>query len=267
MKLTIAIPCSNQLYDTKVCWGAILATVKDKENVEILAILDGDTEGTKEFLNTFIFPYFADHRIIEHERHGVLRVMDEAWIEAKGEVIAILHNDVAMLEFGWDQRIIDTFKQDPTIGLAGFLGAEAIGSTGGRQNTWSNLVEAEIHGSRESGNREVMMFDGLSLIGRREMFEKVGGFDQRYSFHHFYDRDISLASHAAGYRNMLIGVYCHHLSGITANRPEYQEWISQQMKEEGLTGDQASYYASERHFLTKWQHYIGPYMRWYHQKG
>lgn len=267
MKLTIAIPCSNQLYDTKVCWGSLVQSVTKKDEVEILAILDGDTEDTDAFLNKFIFPNFADHRIIQHERKGVLKVMDEAWREAKGDIIAILHNDVAVYEPGWDQRVLATFEQDATIGLAGFLGAEAIGSTGGRQNTFSNLVEAEIHGSRERGNREVMMFDGLSLIGRREMFEKVGGFDQEYTYHHFYDRDISLASHAAGYRNMLIGVYCHHLSGITANRPEYQEWVTEQLKPQGMTGDQHSYYESEKHFLNKWQGYIGGYMRWYHQRG
>lgn len=263
-KLSVVIPCSNQLYDTKVCWGSILNSIRDKDNVEILAILDGDTDGTDTFLERFIFPYFADHRIIAHERRGVLKVMDEAWREAKGDVIAILHNDVAVYEYGWDDRVLATFA-DPTVGLAGFLGAEGIGHTGGRQNTFSNLLEAEIHGARETGNREMIMFDGLALIGRREMFEKVGGFDMEYSLHHWYDRDISLASFSNGYKNMYIGIGCHHLSGITANRPDYQEWATEQLHPENMTGDQASYYAGEKRFIEKWGSYIG-HLRYFYQR-
>jgi hypothetical protein len=84
------------------------------------------------------------------------------------------------------------------------------------------------------------------------MFEQVGGFDEKYVYHHFYDRDMSLESHFAGWENWFIGVYCHHISGVTANRPDYQTWIDGKMQTTGFTGDLASYQASEKYFFSKW---------------
>lgn len=44
-----------------------------------------------------------------------------------------------------------------------------------------------------------------------------GGFDQRYQWMHIYDYDFSLESIAAGWKNAVLNVPCHHLSGLTAN--------------------------------------------------
>lgn len=48
-----------------------------------------------------------------------------------------------------------------------------------------------------------------------------GGFDQRYKWHHVYDYDISLTSIELGYRNAVINIPCHHLSGLTANNDAF----------------------------------------------
>jgi GT2 family glycosyltransferase len=193
MRLTLAIPVMNQLEDTKGMWGCHIANIRDKENVELLVIDNGSTDGTQEFLNRYVFPYFPNHKLVHNQENvGVLKSMNQCIKESSGDVIAILHNDVYVLEYGWDDRIMQQFKTIPKLGLAGFLGAQGVGWTGGRQNTFSNMLEAEIHGARERGQRRVAIFDGLSLIGRREMFEAVGGFDEGYTIHHFYDRDISL---------------------------------------------------------------------------
>ena len=254
MKLTLAIPCFNQIEDTKGQWGCHVANIADKENTEILVIDNGSTDGTAEFLERFIFPYFPDHRIIRHEENqGVIASMNEITREVKGDVIAILHNDVYVFEYGWDRRVIKEFADDPKLGLAGFLGAEGVGHTGGRMHTTSNMLEAEIHGNRVAGVNKAIIFDGLALIGRKAMFDQVGGFDTGYTYHHFYDRDISLASHFAGWTNKVIGVACHHRSGITANRAQYQTWIDQKMGTQNFSGDKASYDASERYFIEKWK--------------
>lgn len=254
MKLTLAIPVMNQIEDTKGVWGCHLANISDKENVELLVINNASTDNTVDFLNRFIFPHFPNHKIVNNtENAGVLHSMNQCISESSGDVIAILHNDLYVFEHGWDNRIIEQFRQIPKLGLAGFLGAQGSGWQGGRMNTMSNMLEAEIHGLRERGQRQVAIFDGLSLIGRRTMFEQVGGFDEGYTYHHFYDRDISLLSYFGGWENWMIGVSCHHKSGITANRPDYGKWIAQKMgTQEGL-GDKASYDKSEQYFINKWK--------------
>jgi hypothetical protein len=178
--------------------------------------------------------------------------MNQCIKESTGDVIAILHNDLFVYEDNWDERVLQLFESNDKIGLAGFFGARGTFTNGGRMDAMSNMIEAEYHGKRETGEIRVGAFDGLSLIGRRSMFLSVGGFDEGYTYHHFYDRDISLLSHFADWENWFIGVYCHHVSGITANRPDYQTWIDKQMQTSGFTGDKASYDASEKYFLEKW---------------
>lgn len=253
MKLTICVPVMNQIEDTKGQWGCLVANTLNKEEVELVVINNGSTDGTADFLNRFVFPHFPDHKLINNpENIGVLASMQQGYTESKGDVIAYLHNDLYVFDYGWNNRVIENFENDPRLGLAGFLGAEGAGKTGGRMNTCSNMLEAEIHGTRIEETRKVAIFDGLALIARRGMLDQVGGFDQAYTYHHFYDRDISLASLFGGWNNLMIGVYCHHRSGVTANRPEYQTWIDNKMQTQNFTGDKASYDASERHFIEKW---------------
>ena len=260
-KLSIAIPVFNQLSDTKAVWGLHVENLGDKENSPELVVIDnGSTDGTREFIEKFIFPHFPDHKyVLNPENIGVVKSMNQCIKETTGDIIAILHNDLFVYEDNWDERVLKLFE-NPKIGLAGFFGARGTYTNGGRMDAMSNMVEAEYHGKRETGEVRVGAFDGLSLIGRRKMFEDVGGFDKKYTYHHFYDRDISLASHFAGWENWFIGVYCHHVSGITANRPDYQTWIDKQMKTTGFTGDKASYDASERYFLEKWKDKLPVYI-------
>jgi hypothetical protein len=79
----------------------------------------------------------------------------------------------------------------------------------------------------------------------------VGGFDQNYTYHHFYDKDISVTSYKNGWHNIMVGVYCHHISGRTANQSEYAEWIAKKMRAEIGNGDNASFQESGHYFIRK----------------
>lgn len=78
---------------------------------------------------------------------------------------------------------------------------------------------------------------------------QTGGFDQRYAMHHVYDYDISLTSIELGYRNAVVNIPCHHLSGLTANnaayatsgqdvhQANYDKWLAKWSAKLGLTVD------------------------------
>ena len=119
MKLTIATICFNQLNDTKAVWGSWLATIQDKQNIELLVVDNGCTDGTIEWLNRFVFPYFPDHQVVSNpENVGVIPALNQIWKAAKGDVVAVLHNDLLVYEPGWDQRIIRVFTEHDRCGLA-----------------------------------------------------------------------------------------------------------------------------------------------------
>jgi|SRR5581483_6071566 len=262
LKLSLCIPIMGQLEDTKTNWGLHVENLGDKANSPELIVINNDyhDSDTIKFLRQFVFPHFPEHKLINNpENLGVVKSMNQCIKESTGDVIAILHNDLSVFEQDWDERVLKVFE-NPRVGLAGFFGAQGTFTNGGRMDAVSNMIEAEYHGERFEGNRRVGHFDGLSLIGRREMFEQIGGFDEKYTFHHFYDRDIALSAHFAGWELWYIGVYCHHRSGVTANRQQYQKWIDQKMETKDFTGDKASYDASEQYFFSKWRDKLPVYI-------
>lgn len=257
MKLTIAVCTFGSLEDTKGPWGCLIANTIEKENVELLVVDNGSPDNTVDFLNRFVFPYFPNHRLIQNEENvGVVKSLDIIHHESTGDVIAIPHNDLYIFEYGWNKRVMDEFENDPKLGLAGFLGAVGTTQNGGRHITMSNMLEAEAHGERIHEVKECVGFDGLCLIPRKAMLDQVGGFDQNYTYHHFYDRDIAVTSYRAGWTNKVIPIFCHHRSGVTANRPAYGDWIAKKMNTEVGKGDLASYIASEQYFIRKFDGYL-----------
>ena len=77
------------------------------------------------------------------------------------------------------------------------------------------------------------------------MLKEAGGFDQRYQWHHMYDLDASLTSLKLGYKNIVINLPCHHLSGLTANN------------DAKLTSGPEIHAANSRLFLEKWAPELG----------
>lgn len=269
MKLTIAVAAYGQLYDTKVFWGNLVGLTSKKEEVELLVINNspeiekpygGDTsatDNTQMFLEKWILPHFPDHKVISNpENVGVVKSLDMMHRNASGDVIAILHNDTIVMQANWNEWILSQFENDPKLGLAGFLGSVGTAHNGGRHITMSNLLEAEAHGQRITEVTDCVGFDGLALIPRKAMLDEVGGFDLNYDPHHFYDRDISLTSYHAGWKNKVIPVYCHHISGVTANRGDFANWSAKHLNVAVGEGDKTAYLNSEQYFLNKWQHYL-----------
>lgn len=253
MKMTIAVAVFGQLEDTKAFWGCLSANTTHKEEIELLVVDNHSPDDTVAFLNRFILPLWPNARIIQNNDNlGVVPTLQQIYQESKGDIIAILHNDLFIFEYAWNERVASVFAQDEKVGMAGFFGAKAAAANGGRGGCYSNFLEAEIHGQRTSGAEEVVLFDGVALICRRAMLDQVGGFDQNLNYL-YYDKDISLESFTHGWRNILVGIACHHRSGVTANRPDYQNWIAKKLNAPVEEAGMIAYRQAEEYYLKKWE--------------
>ena len=114
----------------------------------------------------------------------------------------------------------------------------------------SNMLEAEIHGRRSATPEYIVTVDGFSIIVRKAMLDKMGGFDSDYKFHHLYDKNIGMDALNAGYKCLYVPVPVHHWSGKSANGPEYQNWINEKMGSE--TGDMDTMRHNMKIFNQKW---------------
>jgi len=241
MRMTLAIPVMNQLNDTK---GIIeLLRVNTSDETEWLIVDNGSSDNWEGFIRKYIKPKRLNF-IRNDENVGLIKTMQQFYENCETDVLAIIHNDVFVYEKDWDRRVLSYFEEIKGLGGVGFFGSQGCGPKGERIQDvpspgimagMSNMLEAEIHGMRM--NKEwspVAIFDGFFQCFHMEMLKKGGGFDQRYYYHHIYDRDASLESLRRGYKNIVVDIPCHHVCGATANRSEYQNWIKNRLEKDNL---------------------------------
>lgn len=199
-------------------------------------------------------------------RRGVDEILDTT----DAAIIACFHDDLLILEDGWDEKVIRYFDRYPQIGLAGFGGAKGLGHYGlydkdveydpmhlARNGFRSDLVDAETHGMRSLLPEPVACLDGFSQIGRREFWEGHRlGYDitgQTKSpmymwtenlqrpwtvledlgfIHHFYDGALGCLAARYGWQTWYLPLRAKHYGGRTAvGDVGYQAWAKTQHPE------------------------------------
>jgi len=260
LSLTLAIPFFNQLHDAKGPLG--LLKYNTSKTTEWMIIDNGSTDPVEEFMRKYLKPKRLNY-IRNQENLGLVKTYQQIYENCQTDILAILHNDVFVYEKNWDKRVISKFEEIPDLGGIGFFGAQGCGPIGervqkvqhsGQMSGLSNMLEAEVHGLRMTEEyKPAAIFDGFAMIFRMEMLKKAGGIDQRYHYHHIYDRDIPLTSLSLGYKNIILNVPCHHWSGMTANRPEYQNWIAQKLARPVGKADKWTHDTNSHLFAAKWK--------------
>jgi GT2 family glycosyltransferase/glycosyltransferase involved in cell wall biosynthesis/protein-L-isoaspartate O-methyltransferase len=137
---------------------------------------------------------------------------------ARGELLLFLNNDTEV-RAGWLEALVDVVETRPDVGLVG----SRLVYPDGRLQECGGIIWADgtgwNYGRNESPDqpeyrtlRDVDYCSGAALLVRRELFERIGGFDTRYAPAYYEDTDLAFAVRAAGYRTMVQpeSVVVHH---------------------------------------------------------
>jgi hypothetical protein len=240
----LAIPVLNQHDITHKCVGTFLDTAKSV--VKVVFVDNGSDEPLAN--HAFIDQWRNDGHTIDiirnDENIGVYPTFQQVHDHVSALVpwIFYSHNDVRMLEFGWDaklrQLLHDLIDHSHNPGVCGMFGAKGIGTYDiykapydfTQMMRWSCYTVPSMAGAGGqaiNGDwKRIMVLDGFALIIRREMVQKAmaGRFDHdSYPVHHMYDNDICLMSHYGGYKNFVLEIDCKHLGGHTSTREKWAE--------------------------------------------
>lgn len=169
------------------------------------------------------------------EKVGPVGCLQAGYEHTTDSILAYIHDDVAIYEPDWDLRVLKEFD-DPTVAVVGFGGGTGLGTPGiyktpyrlqqlARSCYASNVRDAEVHGERFTGERDVAVLDGFSLIIRRSFLDEIGGWPTKDLTFHMYDAFIGCMARRYGYRVRLVGIDCHHFGGRTSTRPGYNDWL------------------------------------------
>jgi hypothetical protein len=199
---------------------------------------------------------------------GLIQSCQQAYNFALGmeaDVLVLTHNDVWVypahvgddcdMASCWDSELVSEFmavgdkngkRYERPLGVVGLMGSKGCGNEGHRLDTFGSLIEMAGHGRKmDQWIEPAVCLDGFFLACSMKMLREAGGFDQRYQMHHVYDYDISLTSIDLGYRNAVLNIPCHHLSGLTANNDAY------------ATSGPEVHHANYQRWLEKWSPKLG----------
>ncbi len=219
MKLSFVIPLYNCLPLTQAMLASLRATIPPGLAHEIILVDDGSTDGTREWLATLADPPFCV--VLNEKNLGYAGANNHGAARARGEFIALLNNDLVLTP-RWLEPMLDTHA---SLGAqAGLIGNVQLNArTGALDHTgiFINHKGKPEHDrtpisdcySRGQNWRDVDLVTGACVLIRRELWQQLGGFDQRYH-NGCEDVDLCLRAKAAGQANAvaLHSVILHHIS-------------------------------------------------------
>ena len=158
---------------------------------------------------------------------------------AQGKVLAFLNNDVEVLHSGWLSPLVANALR-PNIGAVGpkllfddgtvqhggvILG---IGGVAGHAHKYFDADEPG-YCNRLQLSQNVSAVTGAVMVLEKELFSKLGGFDEQYLAVNYNDIDLCLRLLSAGYRNLYCpsSVLIHHESksrGSPSRPVDYERW-------------------------------------------
>lgn len=239
MKLSVVISVHNQQPLAVTCFKHIRDNVEYLGyETEFIIIDNGSTQAIRE-------DDFLGATVVRNEKNiGVYPTFKQGFEVAKGDIVAFFHSDLVIYEKGWNNRVIQAFKENPALGLLGFVGSNEIDLNGGRgggtmSNFQGNTITdgarswtgspAHAHGKTITQFFRGAVVDGCAMIIHRSAWERIG-YRENFPPHHFYDRLISTQMLEAGYWVGVLGIACDHISGQTVNQEQGyadmgEEWI------------------------------------------
>jgi hypothetical protein len=195
-------------------------------------------EGWRQCMQTWDDTASINHHAVICMDQDVIPAMQFCYEQTKEPILAYMHDDFRILEDNWDRRILKEFE-DEFVGMVVVAGARGHGVRHlydtpyrlpnlARQNFMSNLVDAEVHGERFSGERDVVVGDGMALFVRRTVLDRWGGWPVHEPYGYWlYSEALCCETRRQGLRIRLVGIKCQHLggksSGHIATSPTYEE--------------------------------------------
>jgi len=139
---------------------------------------------------------------------------------ATGDLLLLLNNDVIVAN-RWLSNLQACLLSDPLVGIAGPCTNYASGSQRVKELPYETLdqylqISDTFNQPDTSRWREVSRLVGFCMLLRREVLDKVGLLDERYSPGHYEDDDFCHRVRMAGYKLMMAGdTLVHHMGSAS----------------------------------------------------
>ncbi len=244
--VSIVIPVHNQWDFTHSCLASIIQHSGDVE-YEIIIADDVSTDRTVD-----IDQLVTGITVVRNTTNlGFLRNCNNAAMAARGKYLLFLNNDINV-QPDWLLPLVTLMETDQSIGITGSklvypdgMLQEAGGIIWNDASGWNFGWRDNPEKPEYNYVKDADYISGASIMVRRDLWEKVGGFDERYAPAYFEDTDLAFQARNLGYRvvyqpkSVVV-----HFEGVSHGK-------------DMATGVKAYQEVNKKKFLERWREVLG----------
>jgi GT2 family glycosyltransferase len=262
MSVVIVIPVLNQLAYTQGCVRCLQPDIA--AGAKVIVVDNGSTDGTREWLQSLILSNGPATQpaltVIRNEQNrgcapawnqgvaaaGILRnTLDSSDPSARASLritqesrttpdwVVVLNNDV-LLPAGWLEALLGAATRH---GLDIVCPAMRERDQNYDFESYARDFTAKLSDVVRRGGAH-----GVCFAVRREVFERIGGFDEAFRIGQFEDADFFRRARLAGFRTGVVGAcFIHHFGSVT------QDALSDTKKQRPYEAENRAY------FRKKWK--------------
>lgn len=187
-RFSVIIPAFNAGNTLSACLEALDQQSVSKEDYEVIVVDDGSSDNTSKIAKSF------DIKYIYQANRGPAAARNRGAREAKGEIILFTDAD-CLAGRTWMQEMVLPFE-DPVV-------TAVKGSYKTRQTRLAaRFAQAEFEDRYEFLQRQasIDMIDTYSAAFKKDIFQRMGGFDERFTVANNEDTDFSYRLAKAGHK-------------------------------------------------------------------
>ncbi|MBD2871507.1 glycosyltransferase family 2 protein [Paenibacillus arenilitoris] len=211
---SIIIPTYNQREYLLKCIRSIRKNTRIP--YELIVIDNGSTDGTVEKLRA----EFAGIRIRRNsENLGFAPAVNQGLMMARGTTLLLLNNDTVVTE-QWLENLLACLRSNPDFGLVGPVSNRISGEQ--RIKTSYRSIREMIAFARSFNRRSAERWKrtdhlmGFCLLFTRDMFHKLGYFDEGFKIGNCEDIDYGMRARLLGSELVIAGdTFVHHYGSIS----------------------------------------------------
>jgi len=214
---SIVIPVRNQFAHTRQCLQSIFSCTP--EPFELVIVDNASSDGVEKYLEELADLHPRVTLIKNPENLGFPIACNQGMSAARGDHILVLNNDTIVTE-GWLRRLLRCLSSEPDVGVVGPVSNHVAGLQA-VPVSYESLEEMHRFARERAWMyygcyRDTYRVIGLCMLIRRDVVERIGGFDPSFSPGNYEDDDFCLRARIAGYRiKIALDVFIHHHGSMT----------------------------------------------------